>query len=66
LIEECHGRPLAIQHDESCGNRLAGWVVLDNTKAMQEFGWFPAIDLRSGIEKILAGWHTPSAAATTA
>lgn len=66
LMEECHGRPLAIQHDESYGGGLADWVVLDNTRAMQEFGWSPAVDLRSGIEKIIAGWHAPSAADATA
>jgi UDP-glucose 4-epimerase len=63
VIEECYGGPLNIQHDESCGNELADWVVLDNTKAAREFGWYPAIDLRSGIERTQAGWHAPSAAA---
>jgi UDP-glucose 4-epimerase len=65
LIEECHGHPFAVRYDESCGDGLADWVVLDNTKAMREFGWFPAIDLRSGIGKTLAGWSTPPAASTT-
>lgn len=60
LIGECHGQPLAVQHDDSCGNELADWAVLDNTKAMLEFGWSPAIDLRSGIERMLAEWHTAS------
>jgi UDP-glucose 4-epimerase len=65
LIEECNGQPLDIQHDGSCGSELADWAVLDNSKAMQEFGWCPAIDLRSGIEKMLAESHMPSAAAAT-
>jgi UDP-glucose 4-epimerase len=66
LMEECYGQPLAIQHDESCGSELDDWVVLDNTRAMLEFGWYPSIDLRSGIERILAEWYTPLAAAATA
>ena len=67
LIEDCYGGPLAIQYDNHCGNELANWVVLDNTKAARDFGWYPAIDLRSGIEKTLAGRRAPSAdgAATT-
>jgi len=65
LIEACYGVPFAIQHDKSCGKELSDWVVLDNTKAAREFGWRPVIDLRAGIEKTLAGWHSTSAAAAT-
>lgn len=62
LIEDCHGAPVEIQTDMSCGQWLPDWVVLDITKAGQEFGWSPAIDLRSGILGMIAGW--PRAAAT--
>ena len=57
LIEECHGAPVEIQSDESCGHWLTDWAVLDTTKARQEFGWSPAIDLRSGIAAMMTEWN---------
>ena len=53
MIEECRGEPIELQSDPSCGDRLAEWVVLDNSKARAEFGWSPAKNLRSGIAGIL-------------
>ena len=63
VIEECHGHPLPLEVDERCGTNLPGWVVLDNTKARCDFGWQPTIDLRSGIEQLIAQSQTPSALA---
>jgi len=66
LIEDCHGAPIEIQKDMSCGRWLPDWVVLDIGKAGQEFGWSPAIDLRSGILGMMAGWPgEPEATAAT-
>lgn len=55
LIEECHGKPIEIHADGSCGNWLPEWVVLDNTRARLDLGWQPAIDLRSGIAGMISG-----------
>jgi UDP-glucose 4-epimerase len=55
VIEELWGKPIDIHSDLTCGNWLADWVVLDNTKAREEFGWLPAFDLRGGIASMLAG-----------
>jgi UDP-glucose 4-epimerase len=57
-IEECHGSAIEIQTDDRVGNWLTDWVVLDNTRAREAFGWAPAVDLRSGIERMLAGWRS--------
>jgi UDP-glucose 4-epimerase len=54
VIEECRGQPVEIQSDQSLGNWLPDWVVLDITKARAEFGWSPIVDLRSGIDRMLA------------
>ncbi len=63
LIEKCYGRPLIVQKDESYGLELVDWAVLDNTKALREFGWSPSIELRRGIQMTFAGWHMPTVAA---
>jgi UDP-glucose 4-epimerase len=60
VIEQCFGGPVDIHSDESVGNWLTDWVVLDNTKAREEFGWTPTISLRCGIEKMLASWCSES------
>jgi UDP-glucose 4-epimerase len=60
LMEEELGRPIEIHSDPTCGNWLTDWVVLDNAKAREEFGWSPAIDLRSGIRRMLDGWQIES------
>ena len=57
LIEDGYGAPVRIQTDMSCGQWLPDWVVLDTTRAQQEFGWSPAIDLRSGILGMMAEWR---------
>jgi len=57
LIEDCYGRPLQIQRIPDCGKWLHDWVVLDTTKAGRELGWFPTIDLRSGIQDMIAKWQ---------
>jgi UDP-glucose 4-epimerase len=56
LIEERLGRPIEIHGDHNSGSWLTDWVVLDNTKARNEFGWSPAVDLRSGIHGMFEGW----------
>lgn len=56
LIEEGLGRSIEIHCDQTSGGWLTDWVVLDIAKARKEFGWSPAIDLRSGIRRILDGW----------
>jgi UDP-glucose 4-epimerase len=55
VIEELWGKPIDIRSDQSLGNWLTDWVVLDNGKAREEFGWSPAVDLRSGIAGMLDG-----------
>jgi UDP-glucose 4-epimerase len=55
LIQSSLGKPIELQCDTSHGQWLTDWVVLDNAKASQEFGWRPEIDLRSGIEELIAG-----------
>jgi len=54
VIEECWGRPVEVHPDHSVGDRLTDWVVLDITKARTELGWSPTVDLRSGIQRMLA------------
>jgi UDP-glucose 4-epimerase len=55
VIEELWGKPIDIQSDQSCGNWLTDWVVLDNGKVRSEFGWSPRVDLRCGIARMLDG-----------
>jgi UDP-glucose 4-epimerase len=54
VMEECVGRPVEIEFDKSCGTWLTDWVVLDTGKARTEFGWSAMVDLRTGIESMLA------------
>lgn len=56
LIEQRLERPIETHCDQSSGSRLTDWVVLDNSKALEEFGWSPAVDVRSGIHGMLDGW----------
>jgi UDP-glucose 4-epimerase len=65
LIETCCGSPVSIESDVDCGRRLVDWVVLDNSLARREYGWSPAIDLRSGIDAMVAA-HRPEAQAQVA
>lgn len=53
IIQDCWGRPVQIWPDDSLGDRLTDWVVLDITKARAELGWSPRIDLRTGISKMM-------------
>jgi UDP-glucose 4-epimerase len=55
VIEELWGKPIDIHSDQTCGDWLTDWVVLDNGKAKEEFGWSPTIDLRCGIARMLDG-----------
>jgi UDP-glucose 4-epimerase len=55
VIEELWGKPIDIHSDRTCGKWLTDWVVLDNGKAWEEFGWSPVIDLRCGIGRMLDG-----------
>jgi UDP-glucose 4-epimerase len=60
LLEEELGEPIEPNFDPDCGIWLTDWVVLDTRKARDEFGWSPAIDLRSGIRQMLDGWPRES------
>jgi UDP-glucose 4-epimerase len=53
LIEACCGSPLSIETDVDCGRQLVDWVVLDNSLARREYGWSPAVNLRSGIDAMI-------------
>ena len=53
-LEDCKGQRIEIQTDRSFGNSLTDWVVLDISKARAEFGWSPTVDLRAGIDRMLA------------
>jgi UDP-glucose 4-epimerase len=55
IIEDIWGNPIDTNFDQDCGAGLVGWVVLDNGKARQEYGWTPVVDLRSGIRRTLEG-----------
>jgi UDP-glucose 4-epimerase len=55
IIEKCYGRGFSIEVDEGLGKGFMDWVVLDISKARQEFGWIPATDFRNGIQRILFG-----------
>ena len=55
VIEEIWGKPIDIHSDQNCGNWLTDWVVLDNSKAREEFGWSPTVDLRCGIARMVDG-----------
>jgi UDP-glucose 4-epimerase len=52
LIERIGKRKLEIVH-ESAGADLADWCVVDRSKARDELGWEPRIDLESGIRSML-------------
>jgi len=56
FIEEGLGHPIEIHSGNTSGTWLTDWVVLNNAKAREEFGWSPAVDLRSGIRGMLDGW----------
>jgi UDP-glucose 4-epimerase len=60
LIEQGLERPIETHCDQSRGSGLTDWVVLDRSKAREEFGWSPAVDLRSGIQGMLNGWFRES------
>jgi UDP-glucose 4-epimerase len=57
LIEQCYGGAIQVQAEPGCGKWLQDWVVLDITKAQRDFGWFPTVDLGTGIRDMMAGWH---------
>jgi UDP-glucose 4-epimerase len=60
VVEELWGKPIDIRPEQSFGYWLTDWVVLDNGKAREEFGWSPAVDLRSGIASMLDRLHQRS------
>jgi len=67
LIEDCYGSTIQVQSDAGSGQWLQDWVVLDSTKAERDFGWIPRVDLRSGIERMMAEWeHRPIPLVTSA
>lgn len=53
IIGELWGKPIEIHSDQKCGIWLTDWVVLDNGKALDEFGWSPTVDLYRGISGML-------------
>jgi UDP-glucose 4-epimerase len=53
LMEELWRNPIDCRFDQECGAGLTDWVVLDNTKAKEAYGWSPAVDLRTGIARML-------------
>jgi UDP-glucose 4-epimerase len=53
VIQALWGKPVDIHFDKSAGTSLTDWVVLDNSKAREEFGWCPTIELRWGIAGML-------------
>jgi UDP-glucose 4-epimerase len=60
LIEECYGGSIEIQSESALGRGLPEWIVLDTTKALQEFAWSSTVCLRDGIELMLAEAHQES------
>src|SRR5581483_4673501 len=67
MIAEVSGKRLEIEVEDRLGGGLVDWVVLDIGKAHREFGWTPTIDLRAGIEGMLARRDPePAASAATA
>jgi UDP-glucose 4-epimerase len=60
IIEECLGSPFQIEmaHNPQYGQWLTDWVVLDITKAQQEFHWTPRVCLREGIRSMVSNWQT--------
>lgn len=62
VIQECYGSPIQLEVNESQGQWLTDWVVLDIAKAKRECGWHPTIDLPSGIRAMMSAWHDPAPA----
>jgi UDP-glucose 4-epimerase len=52
LIQNCAGQTAGIEtyEDPQCGKWLTDWVVLDISKARQQYGWAPAVALPAGIQ----------------
>lgn len=55
ILESCQGSPIGVAVENIEAQSLPDWVVLDNSAAKREFGWFPLIDLPSGINEMLTG-----------
>jgi UDP-glucose 4-epimerase len=53
LVSAALARPIEIRCDPAYGSGLTEWVVLDIANARDQLGWSPAIDLRSGIRRML-------------
>ena len=64
LIEDCNGSPIQVEFDAGPGDALTDWAVLDITKAKREFGWTPKMDLRAGIQEMLANYRSNLARTT--
>lgn len=64
ILQDCYGAPFQIQTDAARGRWLMDWAVLDCSRARQEFGWSPAIDLRAGIAGMLSAWRGETHAAS--
>ncbi len=60
LLEELVGSPLARQVETSeAADDLPSWVVLDVGKARDVLGWVAEIDLRDGLEQLIASTDGP-------
>ena len=56
IIKEIWGHPFNTHFDQDYGAGLIDWVVLDNGKARQDYGWSPSVDVGSGISRMLSGF----------
>ena len=56
IIKEIRGHPFNTHFDQDYGAGLIDWVVLDNGKARQDYGWSPSVDVGSGISRMLSGF----------
>lgn len=57
VIRNCYGSPIELEDNPGEGQWLTDWVVLDVAKARREWGWQPAIDLKSGVGQMMSAWH---------
>jgi UDP-glucose 4-epimerase len=56
LLHKLSPKPFAVEEDPSeqeAAARLPSWAVLDVSRAENELGWTPRVDLRSGLQRLL-------------
>ena len=61
LIEDCLGHRVERHIDGQNASGLTDWCVLDVSKAREQLGWIPNIDLTSGIRRMI---HAPASGAS--